>query len=289
MLTRRHFLRASALTTLGALTFPAGSLAGEGFQAVPMKSASGKAKFNLGIASYSFRKFDLKQVVAWTKQLGITSLSLKDFHLSLQATDEECAAVAAECKKSGVNLVGCGTVTFTKPEDIDNAIRYAEACGMKTIVCSINKPELAGELLKYLDAKIKTSKVVAAIHNHGPGDKVFPTAVAIYEQIKELDKRIGFCIDIGHTVRYGADVYADLKVCPERLYDIHMKDITSPDKAGQSCVLGKGVLDIRKILETLIEVGYCGNLSFEYESHADAPFPYVAECTGYANGMIAMM
>lgn len=286
MSTRRNFFRSMiALSTgLGAFSWLSSAVA----SVQPLASSGNKIKFNLGIASYTFRQFDRAQVLQWAKQLEIKYICFKDFHLPLTADNEECAKVAEECRSYGVELIGCGTVTFKDAADIDNAFRYAEAAGMKHIVCTIKPTAKVEELLQYLDKKVKSSSVVAAIHNHGPGDQVFPTAKVAYEKIKHLDKRIGFCIDIGHTERLGESMFDDLKVCPERIYDIHFKDITKAAKEGVSEVPGRGVLDIRKLFETLIEIGYDRTLSIEYEENPNNPLPYVAETVGFARGMAHM-
>lgn len=292
--SRRRFLRNTAFAATGTALFSSVTGFSDGSAVAslpvpePMVSASGKVRFHLGIASYTFRAFDRAQVIAWCKQLALPYACFKDVHLPLKADDTECAAATRECAATGVRLYGCGTVTFASEQDIDNAFRYAKAAGMDTIVCTIGKPELVEPLLAYLDGVVKKGDIVAAIHNHGPGDRTFPTAQVVYEKVKDLDRRIGFCVDIGHSARIGADPLDDLTVCPERLYDIHFKDITSADAPGKSCVLGRGVLDIPKIVATLVEIGYDKRLSFEYEENAKSAFPYVAESVGYARGLVRM-
>ncbi|MGL4943881.1 MAG: sugar phosphate isomerase/epimerase family protein [Thermoguttaceae bacterium] len=284
--SRRSVLKAGLGMMAGApvLSACASSLAAEATR----DAARGGAKFSIGIASYTFRSFDLSQVIRWTQELSVRFLCLKDVHLSLKASDEECERASAACAEAGIKLVGCGTVTFGSEADIDNAFRYARAAKMQTIVCSIGKQELVKPLLTVLDRKVKEANgdIVIAIHNHGPGDRVFPTTRAVYEQVKDLDPRIGFCADIGHTVRLGGDPLDELRVAPERLYDIHFKDVTSATAEGKSCVVGEGVMDIPKILRTLVELGYDRRISFEYEENAKAPFPHVTRSIARTREMI---
>ena len=49
----------------------------------------------LGIATYTFRKFDLEKTLAMTRRAGLEYVCLKDFHLSLKSTPEEIAKAAA--------------------------------------------------------------------------------------------------------------------------------------------------------------------------------------------------
>jgi hypothetical protein len=69
--------------------------------------------------------------------------------------------------------------------------------------------------------------VTIAIHNHGPGDRYFPTPQSVYDAVKSLDRRIGLCIDIGHTVRIGADLLGSIRNCGDRLFDLHL-DVDHP-------------------------------------------------------------
>jgi sugar phosphate isomerase/epimerase len=101
-----------------------------------------------------------------------------------------------------------------------------------------------------------------------------------------LDRRIGICHDVGHTVRYGADPIAMTEQCGDRIYDVHIKDVTSADKRGESIACGRGVIDLPKLVRTFIKVGFKGYLAFEYESEADDPLPGLVESIGYINGVM---
>ena len=121
-------------------------------------------------------------------------------------------------------------------EQVDQAFEYAKAAGFEMI---IGVP--AHELLKYVEGKVKKYDIKVAIHNHGPGDKLYPGAKEGYEKIKGLDKRIGLCIDIGHTKRIDRDPEQDVKDYFDRVFDIHIKDVTGNTKDGNTCIIGRGV------------------------------------------------
>ena len=73
----------------------------------------------------------------------------------------------------------------------------------------------------------------------------------------------------------------------DRLFDIHMKDVSGSDKAGSTVECGAGVIDIPKLLRTLAKLGYTGTLHFEHEKDAKDPFPGLAESVGYVRGVMA--
>ncbi len=246
------------------------------------KAAKKEVKFKLGIASYTFRKFSLDETIAFTRQLDIDELSLKNFHLKLDASDAEIAEAVKKCKDAGINVYAGGVIYMTTREEVDQAFEYARKAGMKMI---IGVPE--HELLPYVESKVKEYNIKMAIHNHGPGDKRYPSAESAYELIKNMDPRMGLCIDIGHTERIGRSPSQDVRDFFDRVFDIHMKDVTRPDAEGTACVVGHGVIDFRTFLSDLIDLGYSGVVEFEYEENGDNPMPGTAESVGYIRGMLA--
>jgi sugar phosphate isomerase/epimerase len=255
-----------------------------GAEAKPEISKNGGIKFQLGLATYTTRAFDRTKTIELCRRAGLKNICFKEFHLKLTSTDEECAAAAEECQQAGLNLYGGGVIYMKKPEDVENAFRYANACGMTTIV-GVPQPEI----LALVDEKVKATGIYVAIHNHGPGDKTFPTPDSIVDRIKDLDKRIGLCIDVGHTARIGVDVVETIKKHKDRLFDLHFKDETEASPKGQTCICGHGVLDIPAYLTALKEIEYDRIVSFEYEADEKDPLPGLMESVGYVRGIIRML
>ena len=247
-------------------------------------TGSPKTKFRLGVASYTFRNFGRAKTIEMTRRAGLETVCFKDMHLKMDATDTECAAAAEECKKSGLTLYACGVVTMRNAEQVNNAFRYAKAAGMETIVAT-----MPPEILPLVEEKVKETGVFIAIHNHGPGDKVYPTPEAIMEKIGSLDKRIGICIDVGHTARIGADVIKSIREYKERIHDVHFKDVTAETSTGRECICGRGVLDLPGYLAALLEINYDRVVSFEYEADSSDPLPGLMESVGYVRGVLRML
>jgi sugar phosphate isomerase/epimerase len=144
-------------------------------------------------------------------------------------------------------------------------------------------------LLPSIDAYVKKYDISVAIHNHGPGDRRFPTPQSVYEKVAALDRRVGLCIDIGHTVRAGVDLVDAVNKYHDRLFDMHIKDVTAATAKGQCIQLGRGVIDIPGLLRALVKVGYQGMASYEYEADEKDPLPGVCECVGYTKGALASL
>ncbi len=126
-----------------------------------------------------------------------------------------------------------------------------------------------------------------AIHNHGPGDLVYPDVPGIYEKIAKLDNRMGICMDIGHTVRLDRDPVSDLNQCFDRILEIHIKDVDKRAADGATLEIGRGVIDIPGFLKELKRLNYKGILSFEYEKDEKDPLPGLAESVGFVKGVMA--
>ena len=143
------------------------------------------------------------------------------------------------------------------------------------------------ELLALVNKKVQEYDIKVAIHNHGPGDKVYPTPRSAYERITELDKRVGLCIDIGHTQRAGEDPSEAAEKFADRLLDVHIKDVSASTVEGKTVEMGRGVIDIPRFVKTLLKINYADVVSFEYEKDEQDPLPGVAESVGYVRGVLA--
>lgn len=241
-----------------------------------------KRRFELGVASYTFRKFKLDETLAMTKRVGLKYIAFKSFHLALDSTPEQIKEVVAKVKEAGLILYGGGVIYMKNEAEVHRAFDYAKAAGMKIII-GVPKPEL----LKLVDKKVRQYDIKVAIHNHGPGDKTYPTPASAYEKIKNLDKRIGLCNDIGHTQRAGVDPSVSAEKYADRLLDVHIKDVTEATAKGHGVEVGRGVIDIPRFLSALIKIKYAGIVSFEYEKDADDPLAGLAESVGYVRGVLA--
>lgn len=246
------------------------------------KSKSGDVKFELGVASYSFRKFDVDQLIQWCRRAEIQKVSLKDFHLPLQATDDECAALAKKFNDAGLEIYSCGVIYMSQEDDVVNAFRYAKALGCVSIV---GVPDW--NLLPLVEEKVKETNILMAIHNHGPGDKRYPRAASVWERVQNLDPRMGIALDIGHSIRDGEDPVQAVKDFAPRIFDFHFKDMNRAAADGRGVICGRGAIDLPALVRALVEVGYDKVAPFEYEIDENDPFPGFMQSLGYVRGLCA--
>ena len=284
--TRRTFFR----------TAGTGLIAGAGTTALFGRPAAGARKqqaphpgaatprFQLGMASYTFRAFGLDETLAMTRRLGLRRISFKSFHLPLEASAGEIRDAVGKVEAAGLELYACGVVYIKTEAETRQAFEYARAAGMGIIIGVPNY-----ELLPLIDKLVKEYDISFAIHNHGPTDKVYPTPESAYDKVRTLDRRVGLCLDVGHTQRSGIDPAADAVRFADRLLDVHIKDVTAATEKGTTCEMGRGVVDIPAFLRALIKTGYAGTVSLEYEKDEKDPLPGAAESIGFARGVLASL
>lgn len=283
-LTRRDFFGKSARAVGGASLLGVSLIAGDPETFRERNTGigeEGRPSFSLGMASYTFREFGLEETLNMTRRLGLKRIALKDMHLPLDSTPETIRETASRVRQAGLELYGCGVVYMNTRSEVERAFAYARTGGMEVI---IGVP--AHDLIPDVEQLIKETGIKVAIHNHGPGDKRYPTPQSAYDRIKTRDKRFGLCVDVGHTLRAGVDPAQAVRRLADRVLDVHMKDVSSANAQGQTIEIGRGAIDIPDLCRALEEIGFTGTASFEFEKDAGDPLPGVAESVGYVRGVL---
>ena len=278
--SRRGLLKTSALAAAASL-LPSLDLHAETSLKPPSPATA--LPIRLGIASYTFRKFpDPDKLIGFMKQLRTPYLNLKDMHLPMTPLDQ-VASLAAKYRAAGLNLTAAGTVTFNKDDDADMKpkFEYLKAAGIPICVCAPTH-----QVLPRLEKFAKQYNVKMAIHNHGTEDKNFPSPYDVLKAVKNMDERMGLCMDIGHATRAGADIVQAARDAGPRLFDIHSKDLADRNARESQVAVGEGILPIRELFQTLIQTGYKGNVDLEYEINENDPMPGVVESFAYMRGVL---
>jgi sugar phosphate isomerase/epimerase len=281
--SRRDFLRS------GALTAAAGCFSFADNFAVAQNSATRGARpaIQLGVASYSLRKFDRAQVIDMMKQLNTPYLNAKDVkdHLPMTPADATQAAVAAYTS-AAIKLTAAGAIYFPKDEDADiqQKFDYCKQAGISLIVGAPTH-----ETLPRVEKFVKQYDIRLAIHNHGPEDKQWPSPLDILKAIEPMDPRVGLCIDVGHTVRAGTSVVDAIHKGGHRVFDLHMKDLADASSKESQVAVGDGMMPVPEIFAALHQIGYQGYVDLEYEIHEDDPLPGMIKSFAYMRGVLAGM
>ena len=276
--SRRNFIQKAALGVAGTVSMPFIS------KATPFNTFSSKQENPLpvGIAGYTFAKFDLEKSIAMMKRIGVQNLSLKEFHLPINSNDEKIKSVMKQFADANIKVYAVGVIYMKTKQAVDDAFAYAKKVGVNLIVGVPNY-----DLLDYTEQKVKDTDIRIAIHNHGPEDALYPGPQQVYERIKNRDERMGLCLDIGHAARAGANLEKAIKEYKSRLYDLHIKDVTLAEKDGKAVEIGRGAIDFNALVKALKKNNYSGVCSIEFEKDMTDPLPGMAESIGYFKGVMA--
>ncbi len=273
--TRRGFLGAAGFAGLGA------------FGVTPCTAAIEPTPFGvkLGVATYTFRKFDRAQTIEFLKAVGAPWVSVKDVHMRQTDTPDQLRAAHREFEAAGLILTSGGNVSMTKDPDIESLrkrFEYARNAGLPMMVCAPTHDNI-----KSVEALVKEYNIRIAIHNHGPEDKQFPTPQSVLDVVRKLDSRCGLCLDVGHSARAGVDVVKSIADAGDRLFDMHVKDLRDFSSKDSQCDVGDGIMPFPDIFKQLKKMNYQGCVNLEYEIHENDPMPGVQRSFSYMRGVLA--
>jgi len=277
--SRRQFFKkaCTGLLTLGvSSSLPNSNLFGRKVEVFKKK----EDLFKFAMAGWTFYKFKLEPSLDMMERVDVHYLCIKNFHLPFDSSSEQIAEFHNKLKAKGVTGYAVGPISMKTEEEADQAFEYCKRAGVTMVV---GVPE--HELLPYIDKKVKEYNFHFAIHNHGYEDKLYPTLESIYLKVKDLDPRIGMCHDIGYSMLMGIDPAAVTIKYGSRIFDIHVKDVTSATAEGKDCELGRGIIDFTAFIRALRTIKYKGMCSLEFEKDDTDPLPGIAESVGYFKGV----
>lgn len=261
--------------------------------AVPALAASSRAAtgsdphrwddLKLAVATYSLRKFSRTAAIDIVRSLGVKYVNVKAFHLPYYLSEEDLKRGRAEFEKAGLEIVAGGNISLKSDDvaELEPYFKYAVAAGIPIMVCAPTHSNL-GQIEKLA---IKYDRKMA-IHNHGPEDRFYPAPSDVMKRVKDMDPRMGVCVDVGHTVRTGADILEEIDGAWDRVYDFHIKDLTDFTRKDSRVDVGDGKMPVAAIFKMLKERKYQGVVGLEYEVVADTPQLGMAKSFSYMRGVL---
>jgi len=269
-----------------------------------------KLPFKLGVARYTMYRRSLDEALDILQNIDCHYLGLMEGTIAYDASDAEIAAYKAKCAAAGVEVVSAGPLYFSTEAELKACCEFARRYGMKyiSVVPFEWNPKIAGvtdnkerakiipprewrlesdRMMDLLDAYVKKYDLRAAVHNHGPDNAyLYPTAEASLKRIGNRDRRIGVCLDVGHERRAGLDPAAFVRNNPDRIVEIHLKNIKIDPVNNYAKEGPRGELDIPDILSALAEIRFDGCCLIEFEKDFELNEPPLAESLGYYRGVM---
>lgn len=297
MITRRNFF---ASATLAAVATGCQSAT----RCAPCAAGGSKVKFKLGMAGFSCYRLSVDDTLALLKRLDVNYLCIKDFHLPFKSTDAEIAAFKRKCADHGVTGYGLGPIymDYAQKDNVKSYFDFAKRVGVKTIVGvpfenkMINGKRTRCEsraLCEYLSDLCGEYDIRYAIHNHGPDiPYLFPTGETSWNMVRDLDRRMGLCLDIGHDFRAKANPVESIRKFHTRIFDMHIKNVKFDPVKNLAKPMPRGDMNMWSVVKTLVDVGYEGVCSLEYESFPPkgakigVKVEDIAESIGYFKGLM---
>lgn len=272
-LTRRAFLSASAATAVGLFTSPTAT------------AADDFAGFAVGVQSYTFREFDLEQMLKRTKELGLKSAEFYSKHIPPTSSPDNLKAILKLCEEYDVKPMGFGVSQFGKDHDANKKLfDFGKAIGVKYL-----SADPSPDSFDSLDKLCEEYKIAIAIHPHGPSGKGkhrWWSAEVILKAVKDHHKLIGTCLDTGHLIRMDQlgeklDPAQQVKLMGERNFAMHLKDHDNKKKVDVPFGSPEGQLDVPAVLKALKEVKFTGHIAIEYEANPKDPSPDMKKCVAF--------
>lgn len=299
MTTRRRFLAGSVAFVAGAVApgLPAwAAVESSPRPASPANSASPASPisparpgqlaggFELGIQSFSLRRYALEPMLDRVAQLGLRRVELipeleilfyrLGSHLPIDsdaaAIDRARAALAAR----GVEISGSGVHSVSDEGDARQLFEFAVRAGIPLLTIAPDD-----SALEALDRLCRAHPAIRlGIHNHGPYTR-YDTIADVEASLVGRAPNFGACVDTGHFIRSGEDPVAALRRLGPRVHGVHLKDFADAGFFASGCLLGEGKLDLVGFFRTLRAIGFGADaaLSLEFERDSDDLLEELAE------------
>jgi len=291
-----HPFPSPRIITMDRRSFLLGSAALAGTAALGLRqtrAAEPFGPFTIGVQSYTFRNFELEQMLKRTQECGLKYAEFYSKHIPPNSSPEKLKGILKLCGEYDVKPIAFGVQSFTKDHDANKKLfEFGAALGIKAFSADPN-PDSFDSLDKLTDEY----KINIAIHPHGPQGKGLHrwySAEVILKAVKDHGPRIGTCLDTGHLIRTvqvsdKLDPVQQVKAMGDRNFGLHLKDHDNKKKVDVPFGDPTGVLDVLGVFKALQEVKFAGYISLEYEANPNDPSPDVKKCVEYMKEKVKLL
>lgn len=253
----------------------------------------------LAMAGYTLYDFGADEALALCRKFGVHYLCVKDKHLPFDSTPAQIAAFVRKCEDNGVTPYGVGPITMEGADGLRKYFDYAAALGVGLIVGVPAKKTGPRWIDFHSDRKVceavsdlvKEYGVKYAIHNHGRNPKtgnpnLYPAVPETYEMIRDLDPRVGLCVDWAYTYADGLNCAEIVRTYRNRIFDGHIRCISDRTNGSSGVNPAQRAFDYDAIFGALKEVGYDGCLGLELKNAFPKNPQWIAESYDYFKGLL---
>ncbi len=247
-----------------------------------------KQGWHLSMQSYTFHLFSVMESLDKTQELGIKFIEIYPGQKLGEGFGEETFGYGLDenrikklkdaASSRNIKIVSSGVWTATR-EEWEKIFSFAKDMEMEFIAA-----EPAHEDWDVVENLAKKHKIKVAVHNH-PSEQSYWKPEILLNDIRERSELLGACADVGHYKRMNLDPVACLKKLEGRIISLHFKDV-APQGEGETLedvVWGKGILNVKGMMEELKRQQFKGYFTIEYEADWENNLPQIKESTEYFN------
>jgi len=171
-------------------------------------------------------------------------------------------------------------------------IQWAKSSGTPLIWFSLKAPDrkTAIEKVRRFATTASQNGVIASLHNEL--GSAFQTPSELKQAMNQI-KELTMCLDTAHGVAAGVDIEKTIDEYKDRITLVHLKDLRAKIPMKEVRVtrdfvnVGRGIIDLRSIVNKLKDVGYSGQLMLEIEAlQGEDPGPVVLEGYRYVKNLL---
>ncbi|MBN2411081.1 sugar phosphate isomerase/epimerase [candidate division KSB1 bacterium] len=248
--------------------------------------------FAIGPQAWSFNRFTFYEAVDKAKEAGCNvievypgqKLSPAD---SIQFNHEAPPSVWVKAKlkleAAGVRIVNYGVTRFANEQEAHKVFGFAKLLDIPAI--TIEPDDNSPEMFRLVEKMVKEYNIKVGFHNHPQRpdnpDYKWWNPDFIFENVKDLDPRVGLAADTGHWIRSGINPLESLKKAEGRIISVHLKDLKEYDPQTHDVPYGTGVANIGLLLDELKRQGFDGNIAIEYEYNWENNLPDIKQCIDF--------
>lgn len=248
-----------------------------------------------GVQAWTFTRYTTMEAIEKVAQAGGSNIELfpgqefgKDFpgvKVGPDMGEAATAALRAQLAKFHLNVVAYGVTGISKDEsEARKLFSWAKSLGIGIINTE------STDAIDTMDKMVKEFDMRVGFHDHprtkDPNYRMWDPNYVL-SVVKNHDRRIGSCADVGHWVRSGIKPIDALRILNGRVMSCHLKDLNEFSANGHDVPFGTGVSGMTDILQELHRQGFRGSASVEYEYDWETSIPEVAQCVGFVRGFFA--
>jgi sugar phosphate isomerase/epimerase len=245
----------------------------------------------IGVQSYTFRRFSVEKMIETMKSIGLSSIELWDGHLNpMKATEADFKAIKQKLDDAGIKVSAyCVNFPLTANEEyLDRGFGGARLLGTSIMTASVRKP-----IVPKLDEWCQKYKIKLGLHNHWFGEmkqadraQEFETPQDFIEALKGSSQYMSINLDIGHFHAAGYDPLSFIREHQNRIVSLHIKD-RDKDAAHTQRRFGQGATPVADTMKLLKKIKFKYAANIEYEPESENPTEGVHDALEYLKKVLA--